>query len=400
MTREVFSINTGEITSGFVRGSPEGVRPEAFEVSLEQPIEEGDEVKFGGHVVMQDADGIDQVYYRIFHSPAGISGFDPIEQEVSINPDATQGTSAGPESQELFIRAADLIRTVGDDVAGCEVLPRDALARQEEDRVRPRRRPRDTLAENLRDIAALRDGLLDDLDIQVPDISIGRTIENYDSLCRGFIAGENELGPWGELIVSEIIGENRGERYHSDVDPQYFFNVPSGYFGDSCPNFNSMTTGQKLGAWVTILTRLAQEESSCEEDAVNRRGTHTHAEGLFQGNANWETFVAPNGDRILGRQNRGAGCDAETTERGRWLLDYEDAITCAIQGLGDVSCGGFSRNFGVRPVCRPQSRPQSFFGRSSISNQYYGPLKGTAPHDRPKQRRIKAALRRVPGCVE
>jgi hypothetical protein len=388
ITRDIYSINSGSIVRGFISNGLTGSR----ELPLSEALAPGDEVTFAGHTIMEDESGVQQVYYRVMRVAGGEN------RELSADMKVTD-ESLMPE---LFISASDLVTAIGDDVVGCDVLPRLPLEQKYSngDYLRPRRRPMNTLQQNLADIAALRDGLLDDLDIQVPDINDGYTIDSYNSGCRGFIAGENELGPWGELIVSEIIGENRGDKYHADVDPKYFFDVPEGYFGEACPNFNNMTTGQKLGAWVAILTRLAHEESSCDETKVNRNGTHTHAEGLFQGNANWRTFVAPNGSRILGRQNRGPGCEAKTSENGRWLLDYEDAITCAIQGLGDVSCGGFSRNFGTRPVCRPQSRPGRFFGTSSVSNQYFGPLKGTAASDRPKQRRIQAALRLVPGCVE
>lgn len=426
---EVFTVNSGSIDYGYIaRGQGAGVgRETALPMSLRNSlsISKGDQLQFVGHKVMLDRDGVPQVYYRVLHRPTGADEFKLVSQpkvKTKIDSKGVARSEFVPESsQHLFIKAEDLIRAVGDDVHGCEILPRNAIRERFDangELQRPRGRSYNTISQNFADIEAIKNGILKDLEIQVPALNVGFGEDDYHKNCLNFISGENELGPWGEFIVSEIIGTNRGERYHTDVDPKFFFDVPEGYFGDACPNFNNMSTGQKLGAWVQIIATLAMKESTCTEDKVNGDGSDSPAEGLLQANDHWlpEYIVLRNSKEIrlrdgrkplekdtllqtiLGRKHRGPGCDAKTSEQGRWLLDYEDALSCGIQILGDIVCGGYSKNFGKRPVCQPETRPESFFGASKISHQYFGPLKGTAAEDKKKRQRIEQELSRVPGC--
>ncbi|NQY99530.1 MAG: hypothetical protein HRT45_02550 [Bdellovibrionales bacterium] len=371
LTTETFTVNEGNIYFGFVDrgdGTLQGTR--AMPYRLRNPIQAGDELQFAGHVVMRDARGIERVYYRMFHQPAGTEGFTNITRDLDLNPAHDQGQRRNLARPEVFISADDLIDHIGSEVEGCDILPNEAAGLGT---LRPLMRT--NVLQDLANIETLRDQDPSEWNIEIPALNNVSNVGDFNPDCLNFVEGEGSLGPWGQFIVSEMIGTNRGQTYHVDVDPREWFEVPAGYFGDACPNYNSLSTDRKLAVWVSAIAGLAMKESSCNEDA-GAQGTNSWAEGLLQGPSNW----GPSGSEI-GRGKRNEGCNARESN----LRNYEDALSCGLQILGDTLCGAYSINGAI--TCRPDRRQQRFFNGGG----YFEPLRSS-------QALIREQVSRVRGC--
>ena len=253
------------------------------------------------------------------------------------------------------------------------------------------------------------------LEVEVPALTPGFKDQGAD--CTGFIEGQNQLGPYGKEVVSQIMGISHSpskslvarsgenvELGHSDVPARLFLELPEGFFTgpagrNLCPAFGSMSTAQKLGLWVWIFAALAHDESSCRENAYNRDGTHDEAEGLLQINASYYPSIDDQGNPIYGREARGPGCFGEMDKKVNGeplptvLMDYQDNIACGVQIMGNALCGEVFPTANPRPIeqrktarsyryrtpnqrCQNKRSLQRLFSRGRSSKMYWAMPRG------------------------
>lgn len=381
----------GHLPRGADINTPGQIRT-VLPIRLRSALEPGDNVVITGYRVMGPSPTEQSVYYTL----GRVEGDDivPIER---FFPNEHGNPEAGGENRSVYFPAEQLIDVIGADImAGCDHLP---IPGPDD---RPRARPawvqaaaqrESILTQNLIDIAELQNELLENIEIPVPALS-----GEFQGRCTEFIAGENELGPWGRELVGQILNMQSGPG-HNDVPTNYFMDLPTGFFGDHCPGFALMSAEEKLGFWVHTFAALAFDESTCREDAVNAHGTHDTAEGLLQVNSDWSTRRIRNSagqivQTILGREDRGIGCNAQDADAsGRWLTDHRDNLACGTQIMGNFLCGSIYRGTPRVDVCNDDRRPEEFF-----DNRYIYWAAPKAGHGREKQRWQMNRMREYPGC--
>jgi hypothetical protein len=102
--------------------------------------------------------------------------------------------------------------------------------------------------------------------------------KNFDRACHNFITSDGKLGPWGLLGIKAL----------GDVDRGYIKNTGRSCFyddlimNDLCPAFKKFTKSEKNLYWGHVLASIAMDESTCNPNAQNRKGTNGIADGLFQ----------------------------------------------------------------------------------------------------------------------
>jgi len=296
-----------------------------------------------------------------------------------------------------LVLAEELLNAGGEPLEGCEIFPSPMNSD-----VRPQPRPahlqaaavRETvLAQNLRDIAELQDAIVDNIEVEVPALSGA-----FKGQCKSFIEGENELGPWGKEIVSQILNMNSGQG-HNDVPAENFFDVPVNFFKDkhgknSCPGFAAFSTEKKLGFWVHTFASLAFDESTCRASAVNTQGTDDQAEGLLQINSRYGHVDSPEG-KIIGRSGRGIGCNAldQDPQSGRWLTDARDNLACGVNVMGYFLCGAPFGAGKAWDACSSR-RPERYY-----DNRYVYWASPKAGHGESKQNWQMDRMKEFPGCI-
>jgi hypothetical protein len=427
-------IGDRPIRFGFASSITSHLGEKILPYRLQHAIEPGGEFQLTGYEFhIRPGTNQQNIYYTVSYRSPGTDTFVPVTRD--LDPYRELGDPQNLQPTALLISAEDLIAVTGGQgpspLTGCDQMPGEGY---DYDAPLPSREASPAL-ENLADIRELRDALLADMQVPVPALTEGFSLEGAD--CSAFILGENELGPFGQSIVEEImnIGPDREVSRikqtsngpvrlgHSDIPTEYFMDLPNEYFSHNgenlCPNLGQMSSQEKLGLWVWIFASLAHDESTCQEVALNRDGTHDDAEGLLQINSDYYPSHNREGEPIYGREARGPGCFGATDaavaghsilDGTTVLMDHEDNLACGVQVMGNTLCGSLFptanptprdersnlREYRYRPVedrCRPMREDARFFGNNRV---YWAMPKGG--HGEADREWMKDRIREFPAC--
>ena len=103
--------------------------------------------------------------------------------------------------------------------------------------------------------------------------------KDFNERCRSFIKSDGSYGPWGTTIATYINkSEARKNIFFSPALPG-MQSAPQ-----TCPNWGNMDHEEKSEFWVWMFASIAQIESSCDPNSVNRRGVERNnpPTGLLQ----------------------------------------------------------------------------------------------------------------------
>lgn len=118
--------------------------------------------------------------------------------------------------------------------------------------------------------------------------------EGWQNACSEFVQ-DGEIGYYGEMIRSEMTKSG------------YYTNIKNGDkdLAALCPNYPMMNDSSKANVFLLILTSMAFEESTCNNDK-SRRGPYGIAKGFFQLHLGKEASYSPDCNNFDSRTPSGS----------------------------------------------------------------------------------------------
>lgn len=149
--------------------------------------------------------------------------------------------------------------------------------------------------------------------------------------CYKFANG-NSYGPWGKVVIRELESNKYDELLRGTADLR-----------ELCPGYDSMNRDAKQSLWVTVITAMANHESSCRETPPLVKGPNGTLVGLMQLHLGKENQYTENCPRNGGRK-------AETS-----IVCAMNMMNSSVGKYGDL----FSNN-SYWEVLRPNSRKKIY----------------------------------------
>lgn len=118
--------------------------------------------------------------------------------------------------------------------------------------------------------------------------------EGWKNACTEFVQ-DGEIGQYGEMIRREVMKSNQ------------YMNIKKGDadLARLCPNYQMMDDSSKANVFLLILTSMAFEESSCNNDK-SARGPNGTAKGFFQLHLGKEASYGPECNNFDSRTGSGS----------------------------------------------------------------------------------------------
>lgn len=118
--------------------------------------------------------------------------------------------------------------------------------------------------------------------------------EGWMNACSEFVQ-DGEIGQYGDMIRSEV------------MKPNQYMNIKKGDadLAGLCPNYPMMDDSSKANVFLLILTSMAFEESSCNNDK-STRGPNGTAKGFFQLHLGKEASYGPECNNFDSRTGAGS----------------------------------------------------------------------------------------------
>ena len=165
--------------------------------------------------------------------------------------------------------------------------------------------------------------------------------EGWQNSCDGFVK-DGQIGLYGQIVREEI------------MKPSALKNIKQGDedLGMLCPNYSSMNNSSKANVILLIMTSMAFEESTCNNNKT-AKGPYGIARGFFQLHSGKESSYSPD-----------CQDNASKTARG--------SITCALSILDNQMGKGnmFRQEENYWDVLRPQrwdKKTKSYFANPSYA---------------------------------
>lgn len=165
--------------------------------------------------------------------------------------------------------------------------------------------------------------------------------EGWQNSCDGFVK-DGQIGVYGQIVREQI------------MKPAAFSHIKAGDADLSrlCPNYTSMNNSSKANVILLIMTSMAFEESTCNNDK-SARGPNGTAKGFFQLHSGRESSYNPDCENYASRTPRGS-------------------ITCALKMLDKQMSEGnlFRQEENYWDVLRPMrwsKKTKSYFPNPSFA---------------------------------
>lgn len=149
----------------------------------------------------------------------------------------------------------------------------------------------------------------------------------FNKRCENFIKPDGSIGPWGTHIENYILESDQ------ETKDLFFSQAMPGMDGSepyTCRNWGNMTEEQKTHFWVWTFASIAQIESSCKKDAVNKSSAvpnqYDYPRGLLQLNT-----LKKN------RSWRGANCKFSSEIAD--VIKPENQIMCGLDIMRELLLG-------------------------------------------------------------